>query len=245
MTAPRTLTSEHTLYVSRFASWAPSLAGKDQWLEWATGNRQIGLSGEGPGLDFPEPRWQGLTPGEVKMFKRRLSQVSKMTVQVVHELLPVREDTGMVFLSFRGEIARQYKINRMLIEEGDISPAAFSLSVFNTPAAAASIAFNLTAGYSAIYPAGDRFADGFLIGAAPVLCGDREEILLVYADERCPPEYGGLCPLNHEPLAFGIILTGKQEETSIPVPLIPETLPALESPREFLKYLYCYGRAVS
>ncbi|GHT86141.1 hypothetical protein FACS1894137_11320 [Spirochaetia bacterium] len=138
-----------------------------------------------------------------------------------------------MFVSFRGEIAQQFKINRMLIEEGDIKPAVFSLSVFNTPPALAAIALNLSAGYSAVYPAEDRFDLGFLAAASPILCGDAEETVLVYADELAPEEYGRLCPSCNEPFAFAALLSRGPRG-----PAVGAGAAALESPRAFLKHLY-------
>jgi hypothetical protein len=221
-----------TLYVRRFASWAPGLEGGEQWREWAEGKKRIEASGTAPALEFAN-----------SLFRRRLSQISRMTLQVLHEIMPIGEETKLVFVSFRGEIQQQFKINRMLFNEGDVSPAAFSQSVFNTPPAAAAIALNLRAGYTAVYPGGDRFATGFLAAAAPLLSGRAGEIVLVYADELCPPEYR--CPRESSPLAFAALLG--PDPPGIPVsPDMAESSGNskgnyLDSPQEFLAYLYLYG----
>ncbi|GHV76902.1 3-oxoacyl-ACP synthase [Spirochaetia bacterium] len=210
------------LYISRFTSWAPGLSGPADWREWARGNRNILAAKDSPGLEFTPP-----------LFRRRLSQLSRMTIQVIHDILPIGEDTKIVFVSFRGEITQQLRINRMLIEDGEVTPAAFSLSVFNAPPALAAIALNLRAGYSAIYPAEDRFDSGFLAAASPILCGDAEGTVLVYADELVPEEYGSLRPADKEPLAFAALLS----RTPGGLPVDPSVL-AIESPGAFLKYLY-------
>jgi hypothetical protein len=227
------------LFVSRFSAWAPGLSGPEDWEEWALDRRKIPQAVDAPALEYAPP-----------LFRRRLSQISRMTIQVLHDLLPLGESAKVVFLSFRGEIARQLEINRMLIQEGDLTPAAFSLSVFNTPPALASIALGLTAGYSALYPGQNRFDQGFLAAAAPVLCGAEEETVFVYADELCPPEYGCLCPPGNEPLAFAALLSLQDKGGSVPVfrpgaapellenPDVPEHL---ESPGAFLKHLYRAG----
>ena len=80
-----------------------------------------------PKLEFTDP-----------LFKRRFSQITKMTVQVVHDLLENRKDlkdSKLFFTSFRGEIKREFTINKTLIEDKMVLPAAFSLSVFNAPIA--------------------------------------------------------------------------------------------------------------
>ncbi len=70
-----------------------------------------------PKLEWTEP-----------IFRRRLSQLTKMTVQVVHDLFSdgtLEKNTKLVFLSFRGELEREFKVNKTLIEEESILPAAF------------------------------------------------------------------------------------------------------------------------
>lgn len=126
------------------------------------------------------------------LFKRRLSQISRMTIQVVHDVIqknPNARQSKLVFASFRGELSRQLKINKSLYEDADIMPASFSISVFNTPPAAATIAEKIKAGYTAVYPSEDDFHSALLAAAAPVLCGAEKEILFVYADEYIIYEY--------------------------------------------------------
>ena len=219
-----------TVYVSRFSSWAAGMDGAEAWREWAEGRRELPQSPNVPALEFTSP-----------LFRRRLSQISKMTIQVLHGIMPVGEQTKIVFVSLQGEIGQQFKINRMLALEGDVSPAAFSQSVFNTPVALAAIALELRAGYTAVYPGGGRFDTGLFAASAPLLCGNAEKIALVYADEQCPPEYG--CSLPEEPLAFAALL----EAAGPGIPIAPNSGEAggsFQSPAAFLKYLYLNGDTV-
>ena len=200
--------SENTLtdrsFITKFSAWAPGVETPVEWDEWALGKREISLSSDSPDIAFTETK-----------FRRRLSQISKMTVQVVHDLLPVAEGAKILFLSFRGELSRQFDINKMLIEDDDILPAAFSLSVFNVPAALASIAFGLKGGYSAIYPGNNSFASGLLLAEAALL--EAQELIFVYADEEIPSEYKEIYSGKHFPLAFAFLLTRKQGDFSIPL----------------------------
>jgi hypothetical protein len=228
-----------TLFVTRFTAWAPGFDDFRAWEEWAGRGRDIPAVKDGPDLAFTDP-----------IFRRRLSQISRMTIQVLHDLMPFKEDAKVVFLSFRGEITQQFKINKMIIEDQAVLPAAFSLSVFNTPPALAAIALGLTAGYTAVYPA-DGFRSALLAAAAPVLSGSAREIVLVYADEFRPPEYGEFCPPDNTPLAFSAVLSGAADidggGPAIPFLLTGGPLagasagtgsPAeLSLPGEFLKYL--------
>jgi hypothetical protein len=227
--------SEKAVYASRFSSWAPGLIDHADWEDWARGEKEIETLGESPALDFAESPWLKLSAKEFALFKRRQSQISRMTIHVLHEIMPVEENVKIVFVSFRGEITQQFKINKMLLEEGDLSPAAFSQSVFNTPPALAAIALGLRQGYSAVYPGNGRFDTGFQAAVAPLFSGKAEKIVLVYADELCPAEYGDLCPQPNKPLAFAVLLT--IQKPGIPVLVDREWL---SSPEKFLKLLYHY-----
>jgi hypothetical protein len=226
------------VYAARFAAWAPGFTGTDDWKAWARDERVIPQNAESPVLDYIDP-----------LYRRRLSRISRMTIQVIHDVLPVEKDTRLVFVSFRGELGRQFAINRMLAEDGDIKPAAFSLSVFNTPPALAAIAFNLDAGYTAVYPGNDSFRTGLMAALAPVVSGAVREILLVYADELCPGEYGAAaggyvmsqespgadqaaCVQPWTPFAFAALLCRGNSGT--PVVVSGE---AAASPEAFLKHL--------
>jgi hypothetical protein len=195
------------LYISRISAWAPGVTTPEEWAEWARGGRKICVSDESPKIAFTG-----------SLFRRRLSQLSRMTIQVVHDLMPVAEAAKMIFLSFRGELSMQYKINKMLIEENVLLPAAFSLSVFNAPAALASIALGLSGGYSALFPGKDSFSTGLI--AAGVSCKPSGEILFVYADEAVAPEYRNIFPGSPEPLAFGFLLSGNFSPGALSLPEI-------------------------
>jgi len=233
--------SAKPVYVKCFTSWAPGLNAFSDWKEWAFGNRQIESNTDSPSLDISESPHLNLDSKEFSLFKRRLSRISRMTIHVLHELIKMdplsSKNAKIVFVSFRGEITQQFKINRMLAEDGDVSPAAFSNSVFNTPAAAAAIALGLTAGYCAIYPAKDRFDTGLLAAVSPILsaktsAANEAESILVYADELCPAEYGNLCPQPNEPLAFAAVLSTQESGIKINDDACTNT------PRDFLKFLY-------
>lgn len=154
---------------------------------------------EKPKLEFADP-----------LFKRRLSQITRMTIQVLHDLIaecPEASEYKQIFVSFRGEIEREFTINRGIIQDTEILPAAFSLSVFNAPIAAASLCLKLKSGYSVIYPSKEQFHDALLAAASPVLCGSETRVILVYADEYVPDEYGALQPKENSPLACACVLS--------------------------------------
>ncbi len=176
-----------------------------------------------PKLEWTEP-----------IFRRRLSQLTKMTVQVVHDIFSdgtIDKSAKLVFLSFRGELEREFKVNKTLIEEESILPAAFSLSVFNAAIAQATIALGLKGGYTCVFPSGADFASGVLSAAAPVLAqGGDSKTVLVYADENVPDYYKEFLKGPNEPLAFAALLSSQKTDNSIELDL--EKIP--RSPREFI-----------
>lgn len=181
-----------------------------------------------PKLEWTEP-----------IFRRRLSQLTKMTVQVVHDLFSdgtdgnaLDKNTKLVFLSFRGELEREFKVNKTLIEEESILPAAFSLSVFNAAIAQATIALGLKGGYTCVFPSGADFSSGVLSAAAPVLAqGGDTKIVFVYADENVPDYYKEFLQGPNDPLAFAALLSSQKTDNSVELDLqnIPRT------PREFIQ----------
>lgn len=214
-------------YISNVTAWAPGLTDdKSAWQEWANGNSQIEQIKDSPKLEYTDP-----------LFRRRLSQITKMTVHVVHNLLEkssFNKETKIVFVSLRGEIEREFTINKSLIEDEMILPAGFSLSVFNTPISSATLAFGLKGGYSVIYPSKNNFADAFKTSIAPILAGTEKEIVFVYADELVPESYGDKRPAENIPLAYACIISSDKKENSI---LFNDLSNVSQSPVDFLKFL--------
>lgn len=177
------------------------------------------------------------------MFKRRLSQLSRMTIEAVHGVVeknPEAVESKLFFSSFRGEISRQLKINRSLIEDADVMPAQFSISVFNTPPAVATIALKMKSGYTAVYPSEDDFKSAFLAASASVLCGSEKQIIFVYADEKVPEEYSDCRYMQKacseavsKPLAFACTLGLQKKDSGVEVGL---DFP-FHTPEEFVNFL--------
>lgn len=174
------------------------------------------------------------------IFRRRLSDLSKMTIQVVHDFFQTGIDRGIkiIFSLKRGEIAREFKINKTLIQDGEILPASFSLSVFNAPIALATIAENLRGGYSAIYPSQGKFSDAILAAVAPILCGREKQIAFVYAEEFVPEFYEGIFHEENYPLAFAALLSDSSQNANLDVQFNLENLP--KTPQEFLEFYRKY-----
>jgi len=177
-------------------------------------------------------------------FRRRLSMISRMTVRVVHDIMPIDHNTKLYFVSFRGELNQQFKINKMLIKEKEILPAAFSLSVFNTALALTAMALNLTAGYSAIYPGENNFfaallGAGAALHASPAGAFSAKQLVLVYADEEPLSEYKSL-EKNAKSLALAVLFS-LGDDCGGGFPLSGISTEDCESPERFLSALETAG----
>ena len=154
-----------------------------------------------------------------------------MTIAVGHEALAGQPPMKLAFASTYGEISQQYKITGKLIDENEVSPANFSLSVFNTPIAALSIVEKNTEGYVASYPGKECFRMGFIESAAALLSGSEKNRLLIVADELLPEPYAALEGLSMPPYALALVLSSGGR--GIPVPADPARLDGWDgSPEE-------------
>lgn len=152
------------------------------------------------------------------LFKRRLSALTKMTSEVLHALLEKDPDAKYYkdyFASNRGELSRQFAINKSLLIDGEISPASFSLSVFNTPIAQAAILLGLKAGYTVISAASNNIGDMLLAAGAAVKCGDEKKVVFIYADEGIPDVYNGCKNTAGRSGAFSCVVSGEYGCNSI------------------------------
>lgn len=215
------------LYLSDITTWAPGLESDEAlWKEWCKGKISITQSTESPKLEYTSP-----------LFRRRLSQITKMTVHVIHGLLEksnIDKNTKIVFMSLRGEISKSLSVAETLIMENTVLPASFSLSVFNTPVSSATLAFGLKGGYSVIYPSKGDFSQAVKAALAPVLAGTEKEIILVYADELVPEAYGDKRPEENIPLAFACIVSTEKKASSF---TLEDFSNIGKSPSEFLRFL--------
>ena len=121
--------------------------------------------------------------------RRRLSQLSKMVVAVYTAINKDMQPCKVTFASQFGEITQQLKISQALLETGNVSPAHFSLSVFNASIANATILQKNTAGYSAVFSGKEAFREGLRDCCAALKANTEQERVFIFADEKIPETY--------------------------------------------------------
>ncbi len=184
-----------TFSVEDLYFWAPGIETADDRESWAAGRREIERSTVSPPLEHMS-----------KVSKRRLSQLSKMVLEAGHHLLADREVGHILLCSAYGEICRQYKITRGLLDDGEIRPADFSLSVFNTPLSLLSIEEKAKGSVNVLLAGEKTAAAGLQSMTAHGVCCPEERQLILFADELLPEEYETLAVTPSVPYAFGFII---------------------------------------
>ena len=150
--------------------------------------------------------------------RRRLSYISRMVVLVSDQVSRDNEGNKLTpckvtFASQFGEISQQLKISQTLIDTGMVSPAHFSLSVFNASIANASILETNTAGYSAVFSGKDAFTTGLTdcIAALESECADTRTF--IFADELIPETYAPVAGVPYPNAVCAIALRLTTDES--------------------------------
>lgn len=143
--------------------------------------------------------------------RRRLSYLSRMVVLVSDQVS--RDNDGnrlnaskVTFASQFGEITQQLKISQALIETGNVSPAHFSLSVFNASVANASILESNTAGYAATASGKDSFVSGLADCFAALENEECDTRTFIFADEPIPETYAPIAGVPYPNAVCAIAL---------------------------------------
>ena len=151
--------------------------------------------------------------------RRRLSYISRMVVLVSDQVSHDKDGNKLTpckvtFASQFGEISQQLKISQTLLDTGMVSPAHFSLSVFNASIANASILETNTAGYSAVFSGKDAFTTGLTDCIAALESEHADTRTFIFADELIPETYAPVAgvPYPNAVCAMALRLTTDESE---------------------------------
>ena len=150
--------------------------------------------------------------------RRRLSYISRMVVLVSDQVSRDNESNKLTpckvtFASQFGEISQQLKISQTLLDTGMVSPAHFSLSVFNASIANASILETNTAGYSAVFSGKDAFTTGLTDCIAALESESADTRTFIFADELIPETYAPVAGVPYPNAVCAIALRLTTDES--------------------------------
>ena len=150
--------------------------------------------------------------------RRRLSYVSRMVVLVSDQISRDKKGNKLppckvTFASQFGEITQQLKISETLIDTGMVSPAHFSLSVFNASVANATILESNTAGYSAVFSGKDAFSTGLTDCLAALDIEKTDSRTFIFADELIPETYAPVAGVPYPNAVCAVALRLTKDES--------------------------------
>mgnify|MGYP003291188328 CR=1 FL=1 len=217
------------IYISRFCFWAPGLETDEDLALFARGEKEVSCVSAVPSLPFVP-----------MLLRRRMSDVTKMAVYVNHFVSDGLPPAKITFASEYGEVRLQLKISDHLIETDTVSPAAFSLSVFNVPVSCSTIVEKNMEGYSAAYAGKHSFEYGLRDCASALMLGDGEERIFLFSDELVPDVYEPVVDrYPNVPCALALRLTTVKTEGAVELDMdgLPDTTFAAEQAVFFAKKL--------
>lgn len=139
--------------------------------------------------------------------RRRLSRTVQLALTAYHECNPEHESLRSVYASRYGEYTRTFGILQDIAKNESTSPAAFSVSVHNTPSGIASIGTANTAPSSTVAANAASFEAGFLEAALQYAESPASDILLIGTDEPLPELYATFSKPQEEAYAFAARLS--------------------------------------
>lgn len=176
------------------AAWAPGLTDLVAWQGF-TAQGLPADDGSVPDVSFIDP-----------LLRRRLGRLSRMALHVAHGAASDLPAVATIFASRHGELSRTVSILHALAASEAPSPAAFSLSVHNAAAGIFAIT-RADRSPSIALAAGDETLLWALLEATIRLAAvPAEPVLLVYADEPLPSEYGGFASAWEPAHALALLL---------------------------------------
>jgi len=164
------------LDIARYCAWAPGVESEADWQRWARGELPI--------LDTGSPAVEFLP----SMFRRRLSRLSRMALQVANDCAaPLntleQQDLPTVFCSRHGELERTVGLLLDQLRGEALSPTAFSMSVHNTASGLYTINAGNTAPSNAVAAMADSLPVALIDAAAALASGRCSRIMVVVAEE--------------------------------------------------------------
>ncbi|WP_263079588.1 beta-ketoacyl synthase chain length factor [Endozoicomonas sp. Mp262] len=187
-----------TVGVERWEGWVPDIREKRQWQALITGVRQPDLTAA------PEFLW--LKPRQ----RRRLSMISKMTLDVAGCCAEGVVSIPAIFASRRGEVSRMATILQDICSGEDASPTDFSLSVHNASSGLFSIYTDNRQPSTAIAAGADTVIAGLTEAYAQLNSG-QERVLLVFFEDQMPEVYQAFALAEDYPVVLAMILSQGSE----------------------------------
>lgn len=179
--------------------------------------------------------------------RRRVTAIGRKALEAAWAVLPTDGAPRLVLASRHGEYTRTFGLLVSLDQDGEVSPAEFSLAVHHALAGLLSIATGNREGHTAVSAGRDSFGYG-LLEAATFVAEQSIPALLFYYDEPLPTEYVPVVAHDFTvPMVLAMLLVPSSWPQTHSVEVSLETLTDIEGEclaQTFLEVLQNGGEAV-
>ncbi len=182
------------LKIERWAFWSPESSSPLAWRDYWHNGAKIPQCAEIPDRDIPSHH------------RRRMSALSKLSVQIGLEAGREARADFLVFCSQHGELIRSLELLGSIASGAELSPTAFSQSVHNTSAGLYTIISDSRAPATALASGASTFAYGWIEAQAYLFENPDARVLLVCYDDLLPEEFLPYSRLQQCRYAVGLML---------------------------------------
>ena len=138
--------------------------------------------------------------------RRRMSNLSKVAVQVALEAARGARPDYLVFCSQHGELTRTRELLASIVSGAELSPTSFSQSVHNTSSGLYTIITANESPATSLAAGAGTFAYGWIEAESFLEANRDKRALLVSCDEALSSEYAPYCPQEQRPHALGLLV---------------------------------------
>lgn len=216
--------------VQSWFAWTPEKRLAEDWFRWSESENLS--SNQGPAVT------EAVLPLSLR---RRATGLGRKALAGALGCGDTVRNARYVFASRHGEFSRAIEVLRTIAIQELVSPAEFSMSVHHGLAGLLSIHSGNTNSHTAVAAGADSFIFGLLEAVATLDEEPSQPVLFIYADEKLPGEYAGLCgPEEGLPLVIVLTLVAEKPDDTISLKFMPccdvrkNGAPALDFMRFFL-----------
>lgn len=186
-----------TFAIESWDAWISGVRGYSDWQDFLSSDRKQNID-----EPFANIEYRYLMPAQ----RRRLSDISKITLDIALAFAENRPTACSIFASRRGEVGRMAGLLNSISTGADLSPTAFSMSVHNTTSGLFSIQSDNQVSSTAIAAGHDTVVAGF-IEACSLLAAGQQQVLLVVMEDQVPDVYQKFSSAGEQPVAAAFMLT--------------------------------------
>ncbi len=145
-----------------------------------------------------------------KSHMRRMSQLSKMTVDLAMKVTNEESFDHAVFSSRYGELVNTVDLIKMLCRSEELSPTKFSQSVHNTSSGLFSILSGSQASMESVSSGENSFSSGLVSALSYIFTHPHQKVLYVYSDDQVPkPLFSHADFFDREKIGVAMLLTSE------------------------------------